>query len=165
MYIKWLFNIRRLWERRRIKMKLVLVFLLTSAAVMLGNEELNSLIVYSRTKTALFGYGWGTVATSHIGSVKAPLSAFKFIINKRLSLYTTTYPFPSILKKANNKMGRKRLFLPGKTDAAAPTHAAWNQAYEKYQSKQQIFLARFVRSTTGRIDYKTQSAVTIRGKC
>ena len=48
--------------------------LLTSAAVMLGKEELNSLIVYSRTNAALFGYGYGTVAASHKGSVKEPLS-------------------------------------------------------------------------------------------
>ena len=49
--------------------------LITSAVVMFGKEALRSFMVYSRTKTALFGYDCGLVATSQRGSVNTPVSS------------------------------------------------------------------------------------------
>lgn len=49
-------------------------------------------------------------------------------------------------------------YLPGKTSVVAPRHATWNQVYERCPSTQQIFLAQFAKSMTGRIDYKTRNS-------
>jgi len=42
---------------KTVKVKLLVLVFITSAAVMFGNEELSSLMVYSRTNATLSGYG------------------------------------------------------------------------------------------------------------
>ena len=45
--------------------------------------------------------------------------------------------------------------VPDRTNAEAPRHVTWTQAYEKCLSRQQISLAQLSKSTSYKTDYRT----------
>lgn len=118
---------------------------------MFGKEALRSFIVYSRTKTELLGYDCGLVATSQRGSVSTPVSSWKGQANYLCSFLLNW--------ETKNKIKQDYDTVPDKTNAEAPGHVIWTQAYEKYRSRQQISHFQLPRNMSDRTDCRTLSPV------